>query len=629
MDQDFCCLICRENEGEFLTRCNHRYHLECLSSWLEKQKEKCPLCRGPISQIQLLEDVISHRPTYAPLFKANSLELIDRRAVEWALKYKNITILIELLQNGIDLVLPAYRLKQLDFIRDVIDKEIANTSDSLYECNQLKKQLKMVNYVLKQGPYDFRTTDPLLENIRDESLDSDSNNNTYFSEKYFGRHFLHFVADSAAINGHLDIVRYFSDLGFSSSNTIITAIRGGHLEIVKYLTRNGIFNQAHPICRLFVSESIVFGHVDIMQYFVERGFNCDRGIGIAIEKGDFEMVKYLTKMGQYCSDDAIDSAASKEHLEILRYLIEKSNNKCSLDTVENAAIRGRKEIVKCLIQLGKPYSDAALKIGYRSRRLEIVKCVIENDGYDCSSEALDYAAEYGYLEIVQYLVEKGKPCTSNAIESAARNGSYEIVKCLIENGKECTTQALDIAASRGFFKIVKLLVEAGIHCSENAIISAVRDMNFEMVQYLVEKGEPCSGDVVAEAACYGNFEMVKLLVEAGKPCSEDVIYKANQAGRLEIIEYLLEKGEPCTDDVYYVAARNGSIEIIKCFLEHDVPCSSDAIDSAAFAGNFEIVQLLIGNRKQFTIDAIEGAVRLRSNELIRLLMKNEDLLINI
>ena len=67
----------------------------------------------------------------------------------------------------------------------------------------------------------------------------------------------------------------------------------------------------------------------------------------------------------------------------------------------------------------------------RKGNLEIVKLLNEN-GKDCTTDAMDYAAEKGHLEIVIYLYENGKDCTTDAMDYASQNGHLDIVKYLYE-----------------------------------------------------------------------------------------------------------------------------------------------------------------------------------------------------
>ena len=56
-----------------------------------------------------------------------------------------------------------------------------------------------------------------------------------------------------------------------------------------------------------------------------------------------------------------------------------------------------------------------------------------------TTNAMNWAAENGHLEVVKWLSENRKECTEYAMDSAAKNGHLEVVKWLSENRKEgCT-----------------------------------------------------------------------------------------------------------------------------------------------------------------------------------------------
>jgi hypothetical protein len=43
------CIICRENECDIITFCNHSYCSSCIISWLDTNNLSCPTCRRNIS----------------------------------------------------------------------------------------------------------------------------------------------------------------------------------------------------------------------------------------------------------------------------------------------------------------------------------------------------------------------------------------------------------------------------------------------------------------------------------------------------------------------------------------------------------------------------------------------------
>lgn len=72
--------------------------------------------------------------------------------------------------------------------------------------------------------------------------------------------------------------------------------------------------------------------------------------------------------------------------------------------------------------------DFAAYKGY----LEVVKYLHENRKEGCSVWAINVAAREGHLEVVKYLHENGKECTTYAMNWAAFQGQLEIVKYLRE-----------------------------------------------------------------------------------------------------------------------------------------------------------------------------------------------------
>ena len=58
------------------------------------------------------------------------------------------------------------------------------------------------------------------------------------------------------------------------------------------------------------------------------------------------------------------------------------------------------------------------------------------DVNDEDFDALDYAAENGHLDVVQYLVKQGVKSYETAIDWAAKNGHVKVVEYL-ESLKQC------------------------------------------------------------------------------------------------------------------------------------------------------------------------------------------------
>ncbi len=139
------------------------------------------------------------------------------------------------------------------------------------------------------------------------------------------------------------------------------------------------------------------------------------------------------------------------------------------------------------------------------------------------NNAIGWASENGYLEVVKYLHENGADVTAEdnyAVRYAAENGHLEVVKYLHENGADITANdnyVVICAAENGYLDIVKYLHENGADVTAGnnyAVRWAARNGYLEVVKYLYQNGADITADnnyAVRWAAKNGHLEIVKYL----------------------------------------------------------------------------------------------------------------------
>ena len=141
-----------------------------------------------------------------------------------------------------------------------------------------------------------------------------------------------------------------------------------------------------------------------------------------------------------------------------------TKGKCSYNQYINgdmAAFYGYLNLIKeknkekKYILFTKNAMDWAAQNGY----LEIVKWLHFNRKEGCTFFAMNWAAHYGHLEIVKWLhLNRKEGCSVFAIDSAARNGHLKVIKWLHLNRTEsCTINAIDYAAHNGHLEVVEWL----------------------------------------------------------------------------------------------------------------------------------------------------------------------------
>ena len=143
--------------------------------------------------------------------------------------------------------------------------------------------------------------------------------------------------------------------------------------------------------------------------------------------------------------------------------------------------------------------------------------------------ALEWATQFGHLEVVKFLVSAGADVTAQdheALKCAALDGHLEVVKVLIEAGvsAEAKNKALEFAALDGHLEVVKVLIEAGVSAeAKNKALkcTAERFGHLEVVKFLVSAGANRDHEALKRAALDGHLEVVKFLL-CDKKVAEDV-----------------------------------------------------------------------------------------------------------
>jgi len=141
------------------------------------------------------------------------------------------------------------------------------------------------------------------------------------------------VKDTALIQackmGHLNIVKYLIDYGISIDDIDVLSFpcKNEHCEVVKYLVKYMLEHEI-DFDNKFVLEWVIFhGWLEVVKILLEN--NCILLHNIALkeasEHGQIEIVQYLVKQGKYEKEtlnEALEVAIFKEHLEIVKYLLE-------------------------------------------------------------------------------------------------------------------------------------------------------------------------------------------------------------------------------------------------------------------------------------------------------------------
>jgi ankyrin repeat protein len=201
-------------------------------------------------------------------------------------------------------------------------------------------------------------------------------------------------------------------------------------------------------------------------------------------------------------------------------------------------------------------------------------------------QALRFAAEKGYLEIVKFLVDNGANINTSdnlPLVAAAQFGHLEVVKFLIANRPAAhakDSNAVMASALKGHLEVVKFLVEKefDIHAGkEQALRLSVKSGHLEIAKFLITKGADITIDNYAPLKFIiqeERVEIVKFLIERGFDIAIDnnaPLKLSAECGHTEFLKFLIERGVDIHVAKNYaltVSTRNGHLEVVKTLLEH-------------------------------------------------------------
>jgi ankyrin repeat protein len=215
--------------------------------------------------------------------------------------------------------------------------------------------------------------------------------------------------------------------------------------------------------------------------------------------------------------------------------------------------------------------------------LEQLSQIVEKDPA-CANTAdehdrlpLHYAAVYGHVHLVRYLIQHGADANARdgeglqAIHKACQFGNFEVVKALLDHGVEVESLATDAAwtplyyaAGSGDLDVIRLLISKGADVNHEDVEegiplhNAVRYSRLAAAKLLIKHGSNVNAeDGYTTVLCYAvesfNFNMVELIVKSGANVNrrdfdgESPLGMAERYEYDQIIDYLIEHG--AKDDV--------------------------------------------------------------------------------
>lgn len=265
-----------------------------------------------------------------------------------------------------------------------------------------------------------------------------------------------------------------------------------------------------------------------------------------------------------------------------------------------ACLNGYHDIILYLIMEGANYHirgghfmDMACDNGF----LDYFRNKINSDTNIYNEYVLRKACQYGYLDIVKFMVDHAanghfnylrsisKYNTHDNILNASKNGHLEIIKYLVECGYVLNTNNCKVpmfyASSGGYLEIIKYFDEKNVDLhvnNEYSLNFACMKGHLEIVKFFIEEK---------------GFNVNSIYDDSSFP-----LYWASKNGHLDIVIYLIEKGADihlCNDIALCYACENGNYDIAKYIIgkKDNIYANNQMAIKKAFENkHYDIVKLL-------------------------------------
>ena len=371
------------------------------------------------------------------------------------------------------------------------------------------------------------------------------------------------------------------------------AIKYGHVEIIKYLHQH-----MTEIKDLYVTDDknewkedaeyplVPWSHGALMEH--------------ACQYGQYDCLVYMHQSGTELPDSCQEASGS---IECLKYCFKHG---CSLvNSYGHDIVASNTECAKFLAsKSGKNISaHISLSEAFESGDTEYVRFVLENtnpsqnDGWYLCESAAEYAAEYGYCEILKLLIENEFPYDSATLvirmieqgqrfflESYYDNPKCDYLGCLkfaIESGWDIPDTLAVYTFTTGSVESAKLIMEKQSALVQHYKKGKLVPLPVMNKQFIIEKFAesahlPALKCALEEFECELTEEIFNIVVgnrARDGPGSE----------RVDTLEYLhvysIEKyGKPLwTSTTTKTALKNGHLRYLQYLVENGCPVDKDVI----------------------------------------------------
>lgn len=372
------------------------------------------------------------------------------------------------------------------------------------------------------------------------------------------------VSCAAAANGHMDCLVYAISMCSSDSADIPTtdllaaAAKGGQVAILKYLLETFRIPEEMHQQQIIWSFAARGGHLDTLKFLHAEKFDCDRRYALiaAAENGHVAALEYLTNTFGVPEQDVAQElwvkAATTGQLQVMKYLQE-----CVFPETFSEPLGEPDEslLYAAIVPGGIPCIDYLRELGHPWHEL-----------------FTQTAAENGYVDIFQFLIDRGCPCnTEHCSKYLAEVGSLEGLRFIFERGMAWSSDSCEAAASKGHMECFTFLLESGCPLNVHKICKSAAT-NLSWLVYVHHLGGKLTPAAAAEAGRAGALDCLQYMHTHGCVFTIEVANACASNVSPECLQFVLQSGCPVNEETCQHAAIRPPFGKWKNSPEHQLAC---------------------------------------------------------
>lgn len=364
--------------------------------------------------------------------------------------------------------------------------------------------------------------------------------------KYLGKFFR--PLEHAFKSGSVEMVEWIKEIGFrDAGNAHELAIESGSIEMVEQIEKIASGLEKFLVwIGIYFHPAVEKGNFEMLKWLADRGTDITSGFSLwSKEKPLSEIPEWLKQNRRFWKNKFV-SALYYGYFDILDWGIEQklfvkvdeAELSIKIDSLEKIQKRNQYANI-----LNAQNFSTALSLG----KLDVCEWMKQNRCPYNFKSCAEVACETGSIEVCKWLGIGPETVDENILQRAFRSGSTKLIQWLCSLNPQVSHIVWEFAMRFANLEILKWSQEQGFD-SKEGIQALVSFGNLKTVQWAFENGYPWNRYLCANALQENKFEIYRWASRQGittRKWNRKTASRVLDAGHYELYAWAVRNGQPC------------------------------------------------------------------------------------